>query len=261
MPHFDGASRSEPNSADSTYHAMQVKWEKRFSSGVTMLTHYTWSKLLDNSSVTSGNLTWLGGTTSMQNPFDYRSERSVSVHDVPHRFVVTGAFELPFGRGRAFGGSVNRWVDATIGGWEISGFWSLQSGTPLQVTQSGGTLWNGTQRPHLAGDPSTSGPMTSRLNQYFNEAAFERPATDTFGSAPRYLNYRGPRLNTMDLALLKSWKTRESQRIEFRLEAANALNHPVFSDPNTSYGSTSFGQITGTKVGPRNVQLGFKYYF
>jgi hypothetical protein len=261
MPHFDGASRSEPNRADSIYHAMQAKWEKRLSSGMTVLTHYTWSKLIDNASVTSGNLTWLGGTTSLQNPLNYRMERALSVHDVPHRFVVTGAYELPFGRGKAFGNSMNRWVDAFIGGWEISGFWSLQSGTPLQVSQSGGTLWNGTQRPHLIGDPSTSGPMADRLNRYFNETAFGRPDSDSFGSAPRYLNYRGPRLNTMDAALLKSWETKENQRFEFRLEAANALNHPVFSDPNTSYGSTGFGQITGTKVGPRNVQLGFKYYF
>ena len=123
------------------------------------------------------------------------------------------------------------------------------------------TLWNGTQRPHLLGDPSTTGPMAGRLNQYFNEAAFARPNSDTLGSAPRYLGYRGPRLNTMDAALLKSWRIRENQRAEFRLEAANALNHPVFSEPNTSYGSSGFGQITGTKVGPRNVQLGFKYHF
>jgi hypothetical protein len=261
MQHFDGPGRSEPNRSDSVYHAAQVKLEKRFSSGTTMLAHYTFSKLLDNASVTSGNLTWLGGTTSMQNPLDYSMERALSVHDVPHRFVVTGAFELPFGRGRAFGASANRWMDAVIGGWEITGFFSLQSGTPLQVTQSGGTLWNGTQRPHLNGDPSTSGPMTDRLNQYFNETAFARPDPDTFGSAPRYLGYRGPRLNTMDVALLKSWRIRDDQRVEFRLEAANALNHPVFSEPNTSYGSSSFGQITGTKVGPRNVQLGFKYHF
>jgi len=64
MPHFDGASGSEPNAADSVYHALQIKWEKRFSKGLTMLTHYTWSKMIDNASITSGNTSWLGGNTS-----------------------------------------------------------------------------------------------------------------------------------------------------------------------------------------------------
>ena len=101
--------------------------------------------------------------------------------------------------------------------------------------------------------------MISRLRDQL--AAFAWPDTDTFGSAPRHLNYRGPRLNTMDTALLKSWKTREDQRIEFRLEAANALNHPVFSDPNTSYGSSGFGQITSTVTDRRVIQFGLYYRF
>ena len=103
--------------------------------------------------------------------------------------------------------------------------------------------------------------MVDRLNRYFNEAAFSRPDTDTFGSAPRYLGYRGPGIKTLDAALLKSWRTKEGQRAAFRLEAQNATNTPIFSDPATSYGATNFGQITGTKIGSRNVQLGFKYYF
>ena len=72
---------------------------------------------------------------------------------------------------------------------------------------------------------------------------------------------RGPAVNTLDAALLKSWKTTERQRLEFRLEASNVRNHPVFSNPGTTYGSSTFGQITGTKVGSRNMQLGLKYYF
>jgi trimeric autotransporter adhesin len=65
----------------------------------------------------------------------------------------------------------------------------------------------------------------------------------------------------MDAALLKNWRVTEGERIEFRLEAQNATNTPIFNDPNGSFGSSSFGQITGTRIGPRNVQLGFKYYF
>jgi hypothetical protein len=192
MPQYDGASRSERSAADSVYHALQMKWEKRFSDGVNVLTHYTWSKMLDNASASAGNLTWLGGTTSMQNPLNYNLEKSYSVHDIPHRFVATGSWSLPFGTGRKFASAANRLIDGFIGGWEISGVLTLQSGAPLQVTQSGGTLWNGTQRPHLVADPSTTGRVQDRLNGYFNTAAFVQPPVDEFGSAPRYLGYRGP---------------------------------------------------------------------
>ena len=263
MPHFDGANvaTAEPPRADSNYHAMQVKWEKRYSRGLTTLIHYTWSKMIDNSSHGSGNYSWLGGSTSIQNIWDLRGERSLSAHDVAHRVVMTGAWEMPFGKGRRWGSNWNRAVDLIAGGWEISGMAIFQSGMPLQVTQSGGSIWDGTQRPDLIGDPSTTGSVTSRLIKYFNEAAFLKPALDVPGTAPRNLNYRGPGIKTLDAALLKSFRITERQRFEFRLEAQNATNTPIFAEPNTSFGSTSFGQITGTKIGPRNVQLGFKYYF
>lgn len=273
MPQFDGASRSEPNRADSVYHGLQVKYEKRFSSGLSALVHYTFSKMIDTASVTSGNVNWLGGTSNMQNFFDYRQERSLSAHDIPHRFVASGVYQLPFGHGRKFASGMNRLVDAFIGGWDISGFLTMQAGAPLQILQDGGQLWdnNAGQRPNLIGDPSTSGRVQDRLNQYFNPAAFTRGLTDTFGSAPRYLGYRGPGIRTLDASLLKSFRVKEGQRAEFRLEMQNSTNTPIFGDPSAgsnssntagaNYGSATFGQITGMKVGARNVQLGIKYYF
>jgi hypothetical protein len=197
----------------------------------------------------------------MQNPLNRQLEKSLSAHDIAHRVVLTGDYQLPFGKGRAIGGGMNRIWDGFVGGWEVSGFLTLQSGSPLQVSQSGGNIWNGTQRPNLIGDPSTSGSVASRLNSYFNTSAFSRPAIDTFGTAPRYLNYRGPGIKTLNAALLKSWNTTEQQRFEFRLEANNVTNTPIFADPATAYGASNFGQITGVKVGERIVQLGFKYYF
>jgi hypothetical protein len=263
MPHFDGTSSgtAEPPAGSSFYHALQLKWEKRMSHGLTFIGHYTWSKMIDDSSIGSGNYAWLGGSTAMQNPLNRKLEKSLSAHDIAHRAVLSGAYQLPFGKGKRFGGGANRLLDAFIGGWEISAFWLLQGGNPIQISQSGGVLWNGTQRPNLIGDPSTSGRMQDRLNNYFNPNAFSRPDPDTFGSAPRYLNYRGPGIRTIDAALLKNWTTKEGQRFEFRLEAVNATNTPIFSDPASSYGASNFGQITGVKVGARNVQLGMKYYF
>lgn len=263
MPHFDGANvgTAEPPYGNSHYHALQAKWEKRYSKGLTLLTHYTWGKMIDDISHSSGNVNWLGGGTNIQNPFDMRGERSLSSHDVAHRAVFTWAYELPFGRGRQFGSNWAKPLDWIAGGWEVSGFGSMQSGMPLHVTQAGGNIWNGSQRPNLVGDPSTSGRVQDRLNKWYNESAFTQPPVDVPGTAPRTLRYRGPGIKALDMSINKSIVTKEGQRAEIRLEAQNAFNHPIFSDPASSFGSTNFGQITGVKIGPRNVQLGFKYYW
>ena len=170
----------------------------------------------------------------------------------------------PIGKGRQFGTKMNRAMDWLAGGWNISGIALMQSGMPLQVTQSGGNIWDGTQRPNLIGDPSTSGRVQDRLNGWFKTAAFSQPLIDVPGSAPRNLNYRGPGIKTLDAALLKSITTWEGQRLEFRLEASNVTNTPMFGDPGgLAFGATNFGQITGLRNGggPRNMQVGVKYYF
>jgi hypothetical protein len=265
MPHFNGASvgTAEPARGDSNYHALQVKWEKRYSAGLTFLGHYTWSKMIDNVSHSSGNVSWLGGSTNIQNIWDLRGERALSAHDIAHRMVLTGAYELPLGRGRRFGSNMNRVLNWIVGGWDLSGMALFQSGMPLHVTQNGGNIWDGTQRPNLIGDPSTSGRIQDRINTYFNNAAFSQPAVDVPGTSPRSLGYRGPGISTLDAALLKSVTIREGHRLEMRMEATNFTNTPMFGDPATGFGATNFGQITGLRngVGPRNMQFGLKYYF
>ena len=263
MPHFNGANvaSSEPARGTSSYHALQLKWDKRFSRGMSVLAHYTFSKMMDNASHASGNVSWLGGSTNIQNIWDLDSEWSLSAHDVPHRLAVAGVWQLPFGRDRKWGSNWTRLTDIALGGWNLSGVFSRQSGMPLHVTQSGGQIWDGTQRPDLIGDPSTSGPITDRLNNYFNAAAFSQPAPDVPGTAPRTLSYRSPGIQIFDTVVSKEIAARDGERLEIRIEAQNILNKPIFGDPNTSFGSTAFGQITGTKVGPRQMMLGFKYHF
>lgn len=260
MPHFEGTGvgTAEPARGDSNYHALQVKWEKRYSAGLTFLGHYTWSKMIDNISHTSGNVNWLGGGTNIQNIWDLRGERALSAHDVAHRIVLTGAYELPMGRGRKFGTNMNRFVNWFVGGWDLSGMALFQSGMPLHVTQNGGNIWDGTQRPNLIGDPSTTGRVQDRINNYFNNAAFSQPAVDVPGTAPRTLGYRGPGISTLDAALLKSVVVREGHRLEIRMEATNLTNTPMFGDPATAFGAVNFGQITGQRsgMGPRNMQFG-----
>jgi hypothetical protein len=151
-----------------------------------------------------------------------------------------------------------------LGGWEVSGVWTFQSGGPLNVVQNGGTLWNGQQRPNLIGDPRTFGAPSTRLDQYFNVNAFSRPAPDTYGTGPRTLpNYRWFGIRNGDVTVMKNVAVTESKRVELRVEAFNLTNTPTFGTPNTSFGSSSFGIISGyaSGRGPRELQLGVKFYY
>jgi hypothetical protein len=258
-----GVSGSTPNIGNSIYHAVQFKYEKRFSHGLSLLSHYTISKLIDDSSFSAGNVAWLGGTTSVQNYKNLRLERSVSSMDIPQRLVMSFSYELPVGKGKAFGGSMNGVMNGVLGGWVLDGLMTFSRGYPIVPGLQGGVLWEGTQRPNLIGDPSTSGDIESRLNNYFNTAAFSRPAADTFGTAPRTLNYRTPGLRNADMSLLKNISIRESMRLQLRLEAFNITNTVSFGTPNSTYGSSSFGVISGYAggTGPRELQVAAKFYF
>jgi hypothetical protein len=252
---------SQPYIANSIYHAAQLKFEKRFSAGLTALAHYTWSRMIDDSANSGYNL-W-GGDTPVQNIWDLRKERSVSPLDVQHRAVISFVYELPVGRGRAFGKNWNRAVDLIAGGWVISGVLTMQGGFPAVIALTSGNLLAGSQRPNLIGDPTMPGSVRDRLDNYFNVAAFSRPATDVYGSSARTLGYRNPGFSNADLTLGKRFYIRERDSIEFRLEAFNATNGVSFGVPNGSYGGTTFGQITSYASGfnPRQIQLALRYDF
>ena len=212
MPHFNGANvaTAEPPIGDSSYHALQMKWDKRFSQGFSVLAHYTWAKMIDNGSHSSGNVSWLGGSTSVQNIWDLDAERSLSAHDVAHRVAVAGLWQLPFGRDRAWGSNWNRVLDLALGGWSVSGVFSRQSGMPLSVTQSGGLIWDGTQRPDLVGDPGTSGSIQSRLNNYFNADGLLAAAAGRPGH--RSPDPQLPRAGDYDLRRRADEERRDSSR-------------------------------------------------
>lgn len=260
-PQYTGLSLSTPTIGNSIYHGLQVKFEKRMSHGLSAIAHYTWSKLIDDSS--NSGYDFFGGDSQVQNIWNLRLERAVSVTDVAHRGVLTMVYELPFGRKRLWGSSWNRALDALAGGWNVSGIITLQSGFPVVIAMSGGNLLEGVQRPNLIGDPSQPGSVRQRLDRYFNPDAFSRPPADVFGSAPRTLSYRNPALRNADLTLGKTFHLWEAHRAEFRLEAFNALNGVAFGKPNASYGSNAFGLISSYAggMGPRQLQIAVRYEF
>ena len=264
-PHYGtvGGYRASRNIGNSIYHAMQIKYEKRFSHGLSAIAHYTISKMISDSDASGSDVTWLAGNSSIQDYYNLRNERSIATFDRPQRLVVSFDYLLPVGRGRAFGNSMNRFLDAIVGGWELSGIISASSGTPLGITQSASNLWQGNQRPHLVGDPSVPGSPRDKLNNYFNVAAFQQAPPDVIGSTPRFLsNYRGPSTINEDATLMKNFYVTEKTYLQLRLEAYSVTNSPQWGNPGTAFapGSSSFGQITSAG-GARSVQIAAKFYY
>ena len=263
-PQFTGVTIEPQMIGSSIYHGLQLLAEKKFSNGLQFLATYTWSKSIDNSSQADDNVTWLGSFSSLQDPNKPWLERSLSTFDIPHVVQLSYSYDLPFGRGRAFLGNMPRWAELIVGGWKTNGIWRIQDGRPLTFTVSDGNPipTYGTQRPNIVGTPKRNHGADFVDNYFVDPTVFQRPDDFTLGNAPRALgSVRSPWLFTTDLSIGKQFYIREEMNFEFRVEAQNALNHPVFQAPDTSLDDGTFGQIFGTAIGSRQIQLGFKFNF
>ncbi len=267
-PQYAGASGVSglpaPPIGNSIYHAAQFKFAKRYSHGLNLSAHYTFSKMIDDGSLSASGMSWIGGSTSLQYYSNLRLERAVSIYDITHRAVMDFTYELPLGRGRAAGSGWSRWLDAVAGGWQVNGILVLQSGSPLLPSLSSGVLPDSTQRPNLLSEPGLGGSIQSRLNRYLNPDAFSRPAAYTFGNAPRTLSrVRAQGSKGADASLFKSFYFSGDRKryVQLRMEAFNVTNTPIFSAPNMSVGSTSFGVVSSQANTPREVQVALKIAF
>jgi hypothetical protein len=274
FPQFTGVASDEPPSANSIYNGLQIVVEKRYSSGLQLSANYTWSKSIDNSSIYDGNVGWLAnGPNSgynIQDPNRAYLERSLSTFDVPQQLKFEYSYDLPVGRGRTFFNKMPRALDLIVGGWKTAGVWTIHDGFPLQfvVTNGGTPIYTyGSQRPNLVGTPEFSGgPESNWINNYFaNPNVFQAPAPYTLGNAPRTVGtVRSPFFFSTNLSILKEFAVvpkHEQMKLELRLEAQNAFNHPVFGTPDTYVGDPNVGVVSYTAVGPRQCQLALKFMF
>ena len=273
-PQFTSVTTDEPPVAWSIFNALQINLEKRYSNGLQLAVNYTFSKSIDDSSMYDGNVTWLSNTTAgilgPQDPNKPWLDKSLSTFDIPHVFKANYSYDLPFGHGRAFGSNMPRALDLLVGGWRTAGIFTVHDGFPLApFTENNGTPipTYTQQRPNLVGTVArNTGPESSWINQYFaNPSAFQLPPAYTLGDAPRTLSsIRSPFFWTANLSIAKDFglsSKYEAMKLELRLDAANAFNHPVFGTPNTIVGDPSFGTISYTAVGPRQGQLSLKFMF
>ncbi|MCU1236101.1 MAG: TonB-dependent receptor [Candidatus Solibacter sp.] len=245
------------------YDSLVAKAQKRMSMGLTFLSTLTWSRNHDASSGGAGNFL-NAGASGPQNPYDLKSEYSLANVDTPLRWSTGFTFDLPVGKGKKFLSS-SKALDYAVGGWSINAISVYQSGFPLQITQStnnNSVFGYASQRPSATGvSPVTSGNLESRLGNYINSAAFTTSARGTFGNVSRTLEMRGPGQANWDASIFKSFSIAEKFKGQFRAEALNAFNTPMFAAPNVSYGSSSFGRITSQVNFSRMVQLGLRFFF
>ena len=264
-PQFTGVSIEPRLIGASIYHGLQLSAEKRYSKGLQFLVTYVWSKSIDNSSQADDNVTWTGSFTSLQDPNKPWLERSLSTFDIPDVIQFSYTYDLPFGRNRAFLGNMPGWAEALIGGWKTNGIWRIADGRPLSFTLADGNAipTYGSMRPNITGTPKRNHGKDWVDNYFADTTIFSRPPDFTLGNAPRALgSIRSPWSFTNDLSISKQFPIREEMNLEFRLEAQNALNHPVFGTPDTSVDDGNFGAIFNTSGnGSRQIQLAVKFNF
>jgi hypothetical protein len=283
-PYFDtvpniAAIRTEGHDISSITHGLQVRFEKRFSAGWSMLNAYTWQHTIGQSAENES----VGTSLEPQNTYDMNAERGDVEPDYRQQFTSALSYDLPFGPGHRWlsHGGTSRWV---VGGWQLNGIISLYSGrafTPYLSTDTTNT-GSGGPRPDLVGDPYNfsnattvgynGGPSQCPTNRqsiycWFNPAAYAQPPlapgqqfATVFGDAMRG-TLRGPAQYNVDFSVFKDFSFSESKVLQFRAELFNIFNTPQFGDPSFQVDTPGAGSISSTVHSSRQIQLALKFSF
>ncbi len=232
----------------SFYESLNVRFQKRFSGGLTVVANYIRSKTIDRT-------TWLNDT-------DPTPEKRISPNDHPNRIVIATIFELPFGRGRKFALGGSKLADVVLGRWGLNSIYTYQTGAPLtwvngSTTTPGDYVYFGA--PIVLNNRNNNSPS-------FNTSAFDTLAADQFQYHIRTLsttfpNLRADGINEWSPSISKRFAVSEKANLQLRLEAYNVLNHPTFAAPNTTATSSAFGTITAQANRPRTLQVGARFVF
>ena len=252
-------------SANSIRHAAYISLTHRESGGLTLQTSYTFGKSIDDASNSSPDKNVLTSSNLPGGQITYggtaKGDRSVSTFDIKHQINAIAIYDLPFGRGRRFMSHAWKPVEGAVGGWSVSGVERLYTGFPAVVTTAfGNYLGTITHdiRPNIVSGVPVVNPLWNRncplgntCQPYINPAAFEIPPAGQLGNAPRTLDMaRGPWQQTLDMSLQKNFQISERFRLQFRVDAINVLNHPIFRAVPNNFGGTD---IFGGDVNPGNI--------
>ncbi|HVW86404.1 MAG TPA: hypothetical protein VHB50_17080, partial [Bryobacteraceae bacterium] len=268
FPQYQSLTDPANYSGDSTYHALQVKAEKRFKAGGTILGAYTFSKILANVETLTSWLDSATGVAGYQDVYNMRGEKALSSFDSRQRLTVSYVYDLPMGKGRGFLGNVSGFADRIVSGWGINGVTTFQKGFPLGITATpNNTGFNTGLRPNVVSgcQKTVDGSAQSKITGWFNTACFTAPPIYTFGNESRTDPIlRGPGVANYDFSVFKNTAITERVRLEFRAEAFNLFNRVQFGTPNTGQTTAAnnlFGQITTQQNMPRLMQMALRLRF
>ena len=278
-----GQARFTLSNGVSNYHALQTVFQERFKNGLQAEANYTWSKCLSDTPGFFGQFgdnvgtqaQTIGGWAFPQDPYNQRGDYGRCPQDVASLFNGYVVYDLPFGHGRHFGSDVNKAIDAVAGGWRISSGFNFHTGFAQTIFAAQDLSGTGgfSTRPNcvpgvpqtlpFAPDPASVAAGTPRFN-FLNPAAVTQPGPGTFGNCPVGA-FRGPGYKSVDMGLGKSFSLTERQSLEFRIDAVNVFNTPIFNFGDEfggqhTQGAANFGQISSSQ-GARNMQLGLKFRF
>jgi hypothetical protein len=246
----------------STYNALQVKLEKRYSAGFTFMNSFTWSKAIDNA---SGHLEVQNGDSSRANYRDLRNEKGLSGYDQPINDTLSAVYQMPFGKGRRYGSNWRPLVDGVLGGWQLSLITTATSGLPINITYSPTSQFQVTSvglsmRPNVVGTLVTP-EGTRTVTTYLDRSAVAAPTDPSmpFGNLGRNVA-RGYGLVQTDLGLHKEFLLTERVRLQFRGEIFNLTNQTNFGSPASNMSSSNYGSITRT-FPARQVQFALRLAF
>ncbi|MGA7410864.1 MAG: carboxypeptidase-like regulatory domain-containing protein [Bryobacteraceae bacterium] len=273
-----GSPLANPNVANTTswfteglssYNALQLDVNRRLTNGLQIRGVYTFSKSLDDGGTLNNSV---GNNTPafVAFPLNPKADWGRSPFNVTNLGAINGTYELPFGKGRAFMRSESRLVDTFVGGWQISGVVTAQSGFPFTPQLGFNPSNDGDSRNPVrpSWNPAFTGPVIlDGPNQYFNPNAFVVPPNGTYGNAGRDV-LTGPGLTTVDFSALKNTAITERVNLQFRAEFFNILNHTNFNTPNpvvftaaTGGPVSTAGVISSTATTSRQIQFGLKLLF
>ena len=248
------------------YAAGSAKLEKRFSRGLQFLTAYTWSHALANAG------TPLSGSSNIgfPDPTNWGSGYSSASWDIRHSFTSAFNYDIPFGRGRKLGNNMNRAADIIAGNWHVNGLVTLRTGVAYGITGSSCQgVWGRCQPDLVDGFTANQAPAGGRTpNMWFDINAYKIAAPLTGGNLGLQAA-TGPPTKTLDFSTFKDFNVTERWKLQFRGEAFNLFNTPIFSTPGASVGDSrllggngNFGKITSTQTGTeRRLQFALRLSF
>ena len=263
-PQFAAVNFLNDSFVRAQYDSLVLKLQKRMSNGLNFLTAYTWSKNMDNASGGAGN-NLNGGNAGPQDVYNLDAEYGLSYLNSPQRLSNSVTYELPFGKGKAFLGNANYMTNLLLGGWSMNAVSVFQSGYNAQFFMNNNLnspYGNARQRPNATGvNPSNEGSFASRIDGWWNPAAFTAPSALQFGNTSRAVGNRGPGMVNWDISVFKNFAITETFKAQFRAESLNTMNTPLFRMPNTAVGNGAFGRVTQQANFPRMIQLGLRIFF